>query len=141
MDAKDVAECKFFSPRKIGLADAGMRQSEDDRTAVIITPGGYGTLDELFEFLTLKQLRKLGTKYPVPILLLNYDDFYDPLLQYIDTLAAAGMISPEDRDLLIVCRSNEEALDALADFYDISMDHRTYVQRITSRRETAEVKI
>jgi hypothetical protein len=64
--------------------------------AIIIFPGGYGTMDELFETLTLLQTRKME-KINIPILL--YDrDFWTSIINF-DKLIECGFISPEDIDL------------------------------------------
>jgi len=56
--------------------------------AVIVLPGGFGTLDELFEVLTWNQL----TIHDKSILILNTDGFYDPLLQHLERLKQEGFL-------------------------------------------------
>jgi len=139
LNRNDVVECAFFGPRKIGLVDASMRQSEDDKTGIIVTPGGFGTLDEFFEFVTLKQLKKLGTKHPVPIIVMNYDGFYDDLISFLtNKCVEAGTINDFELDLFHIAESNEEALDILAATYNIPQEEHTYRERISNTREHAE---
>ena len=75
--------------------------------AVIVFPGGYGTLDELFELLTLVQTRKM-TK-PMPIVLFGTDYWRDVV--DFDALARHGMISPEDTGLVHRTDSVDDAYD------------------------------
>jgi uncharacterized protein (TIGR00730 family) len=117
---EDVAVCNYFGPRKIGLADAAMREKEDDRTAIIVLPGGFGTLDEWFEYVVLKQLRKLGSRFPVPILLMNYEGFYDHIITHLSEICVRnGTISEQELQLFHICRSNADALEILASTYNI----------------------
>ena len=129
-DTGEVVECEYFVPRKLGLVDAAMRENESDRTGVIVMPGGYGTMDEAFEFTVLKQLKKLGTKYDVPVVLMNYSGEYDGIEVFIDRAVKDGRISEEERNLFHICRSNQEVLDYFADFYKISAEQRTYHERL-----------
>jgi uncharacterized protein (TIGR00730 family) len=78
--------------------------------AFIALPGGFGTLDELAEVLTLSQLG-LHAK---PCGLLDVDGFFAPLVAYFDHAVAAGFLRPEHRALLAVERDPEALLDALA---------------------------
>src|SRR5438876_6646994 len=77
--------------------------------AFLALPGGYGTLEELFEIVTWKQLR-LHAK---PIGLLNVAGFFDPLLHWIDRAIAEDFIKPKQRDLLVVGQEIEPLLDRL----------------------------
>ena len=62
--------------------------------AFVILPGGFGTLDELFEALTLVQTRKVP---PFPIILAGDDEFWDGLLGWLSSsLLRRGKIGPED---------------------------------------------
>ncbi len=81
----------------------------------IVMPGGYGTLDELFNALTLIQTKKSKL---FPIILVG-KKHYGPLFDWIkDTLAENKLISPEDIDLINLVEEKEEVKKILSDFYD-----------------------
>ncbi|HNF71952.1 MAG TPA: TIGR00730 family Rossman fold protein [Chitinophagaceae bacterium] len=74
--------------------------------AFIVMPGGFGTLDELFEALTLIQTKKIKN-FPIVI----FDtQFHKDLIEYIDSMKKAGTISPEDLDLMLVTDSVDETV-------------------------------
>ena len=66
--------------------------------AFIVLPGGFGTIEEMFEMLTWLQLR-LQDK---PVGLLNVEGYFDSLLQFLQHAASEGLIRREHRDLLRV---------------------------------------
>jgi hypothetical protein len=77
--------------------------------ALVIFPGGFGTLDELFEILTLAQTEKLGKK----ILVIIYGrDYWQRTLNF-ESLVELGAISPGDLDLYRIVDSPEEAFERL----------------------------
>ena len=81
----------------------------------IVMPGGYGTLDELFNALTLIQTKKSKL---FPIILVG-KKHYGPLFDWIkDTLAENKLISPEDIDLINLVEEKEEVKKILSDFYE-----------------------
>jgi uncharacterized protein (TIGR00730 family) len=77
--------------------------------AFVALPGGYGTLDELFEILTWAQL---GI-HARPIGLLNTAGFFDPLLAWVDHMVREGFVRPRHRGLLRVEADVEALLDRL----------------------------
>src|SRR5204862_1746202 len=79
--------------------------------ALVIFPGGFGTLDELFEILTLAQTQKLAKK----ILVVIYGREYWTKLINFQTMADAGAISPEDLELFRIVDSPEEGFEYLRD--------------------------
>jgi len=83
--------------------------------ALVCFPGGFGTLDELFEVLTLQQTGKIRRR---PILLFGRD-FWSRLIDF-DHLVEHGMISPEDRSLYQYVETAEEAWAMLAKHYGFS---------------------
>ena len=86
----------YFSIRKFHFV---MRS-----VGAVLFPGGYGTLDELFELLTLRQV---GTKSPMPIVLFGRE-FWERLIDF-DFLAESGLISQDDLKLFHFADSAEEA--------------------------------
>jgi uncharacterized protein (TIGR00730 family) len=79
--------------------------------ALVIFPGGFGTLDELFEILTLAQTQKLAKK----ILVVIYGrEYWDRVLN-LHTMLKAGAIAPEDLELFKVVDSAEEGFEYLRD--------------------------
>lgn len=66
--------------------------------AFLIFPGGMGTLDELFEILTWKQLGM----HNKPIAILNINHYFDHLISFLDVAQERGLIKPSDRELLFV---------------------------------------
>jgi uncharacterized protein (TIGR00730 family) len=77
--------------------------------ALVVFPGGFGTLDELFEILTLVQTEKLSKSIEV---LLYGTDYWDRVLQ-LDSLAECGAIDGEDLFLLQRCDTVDEAFELL----------------------------
>jgi len=77
--------------------------------AFIALPGGFGTLEELFEVLAWHTL-KIHAK---PILLLNINGFYDKLLGFLDHCVTEGMLKPKNRALLLVSETIPGALAQL----------------------------
>lgn len=82
--------------------------------AFVIFPGGFGTLDELFESLTLIQTRRIQ-KFPV---ILYGSKYWSGLLTWMkDTMLADGNIDPEDIDLYQVVDKPEDVIKAIKKFY------------------------
>ena len=89
------------------------KQRMHDRSqGFIALPGGYGTLDELFEALTWSQL---GV-HQKPCGLLNVAGYFDPLLQFLDGGVRNGLLRPEHRELLLADSDPERLLDRLTAF-------------------------
>lgn len=76
---------------------------------VIALPGGYGTMDELFEILTWAQLRI----FMGPVGLLNVNGFYDLLLLQLDKMIEEGFLRAETRGLLVVAEDPAELLSKM----------------------------
>ena len=83
------------------------RLFEEFSDAFIITPGGLGTLDEIFEIITLKKLH-IHNK---PIVIFNMNHFYDSMLEMIDFMIKENTIPEDNRNLFKVCYTIEETLD------------------------------
>jgi uncharacterized protein (TIGR00730 family) len=80
----------------------------------IVMPGGFGTLDELFEAITLIQTKKIG-KFPI---VLVGRKFWSGLMEWIrTTLIEEGNISPHDLELISIVDTEQEVLEVIDTFY------------------------
>jgi uncharacterized protein (TIGR00730 family) len=80
----------------------------------VVLPGGFGTLDEMFEALTLIQTKKIAG---FPIVLVN-KSYWSGLMTWVnDVLLKEKNISPEDMELVQVVDTAEEAVTVIEDFY------------------------
>ena len=77
--------------------------------AMVVFPGGFGTLDEMFEMLTLKQTRKLDR--PLPVVVYGRK-FWKEIINW-DALVKQGVVDREDLELFKFCDSVDEAFDFL----------------------------
>jgi conserved hypothetical protein, DprA/Smf-related, family 2 len=106
--ANNVA-MKYFFTRKLML----VKESH----GFVCVPGGFGTLDEMFELLTLQQT---GKAEPTPIVLLDAPGgtFWMGLRRFMDEqLVASGVVSPDDFDRVVVTDSVDAAAAAITDFW------------------------
>jgi hypothetical protein len=83
--------------------------------ALVVFPGGYGTLDELFETLTLIQTKKIR---PFPVLIFGRA-FWERVIHF-DALVEEGTVSPEDIDLFTYVETAEEAWEIVSRTYRVS---------------------
>lgn len=98
----ELVLCDTMDERKTIMAE--------NSDAFITMPGGFGTLDELFEMLTWAQLG-IQSK---PVGLLNINGYFDPLIAMIDSMTASGFVRETHRALLISDNDPNALLDRLA---------------------------
>jgi uncharacterized protein (TIGR00730 family) len=97
----DVRVVNSMHERKLLMVEASQ--------AFIALPGGYGTLDELFEVLTWAQLRI----HQNPVGLLNVNHYFTPLLQFIENMVGSGFLTQQDRERILVSDSIDSLLSQL----------------------------
>jgi uncharacterized protein (TIGR00730 family) len=111
-------QVRHFFARKVAFAKYA--------SAFIATPGGFGTLDELLEVLTLIQT-KMGRRIPV---ILMGTEFWRGLIDWMQSsLVGEGMISPEDMNLIRVIDEPQGVVDAIFDFYQARGFYATAQER------------
>lgn len=109
MQAKEIAHERLTRLIVVETMHERKMMMNDLADGVIALPGGFGTLDELFEMLTWAQLG-LHTK---PIVLLNVEGYYNALLTCMATMVEQGFLQPNNASLLAPANTIEEALDLL----------------------------
>jgi hypothetical protein len=105
----EVAHQNLTELRVVDSMHVRKREMAERADAFMVLPGGYGTLEEMFEMVTWLQLGIHST----PIGALNVAGFFDPLLGFLRHAAAEGFIRPPHYDLLVVENSASLLLERL----------------------------
>lgn len=94
----------YFFTRKVGLTYSS--------EAYLGFPGGFGTMDEIFEVLTLIQTKKIEH---IPVILIGGKDFWEPLTNFIDHILKKSFktISEDDTDLYVVTDDEDEIIELI----------------------------
>lgn len=103
LNEDSVMNFNYFFMRKLWFAY--------NAKAFIVFPGGFGTMDEMFEMLTLIQTNKMGDNIP---LVLVGKEFFKTLIN-IETLEKYGLISEKDRNLFLITDDIEEAFNYITE--------------------------
>lgn len=120
-----LATFRYFFTRKLTF----MKESD----AFVMVPGGFGTLDEAFELLTLVQT---GKSYPVPIVLLDHpgSTYWSHWQSFVeDELLAGGRISEPDTSLYLHTHDPAEAVEYICSFYSCYHSIRYVGRRLVVR--------
>ena len=116
-EATELRVVKDMHERKATMAELA--------DAFIALPGGFGTIEELFEILTWAQLA-LHTK---PVGLLNVADYFDHLIRFVDHATAEGFLDTAHRDLLLVDERADGLLSKLRTYRRPEMDKVEWILR------------
>jgi len=104
-DCDEIIYTKNMQQRKEEL----LKRSD----AIIVMPGGIGTLDEFFEVLTLKKLKK----HDKAIVLYNCQNYYDTLIEMINFMTEEGVIQEEDNKLYKITNTADETLNYIENYW------------------------
>jgi len=100
-DVKDMIVTTDMGDRKKNMFERA--------DSVVALPGGVGTLEELTEAITLKQLGL----FKGPVVILNTLDFYEPLIQFLDTMIKGNFLRSEHKRMWSIATTPEEVIYAL----------------------------
>ena len=107
---REVAHAGLTELREVGTMHERKQLMYDLADGFVALPGGLGTLEELAEVTTWSQLG-LHAK---PVVLLDVDRFWDPLVAQLDRMVAVGLLKPANRELIQRATTPQDALAALA---------------------------
>lgn len=107
---REIAHTGLTTLHQVGSMHERKQRMYDLADAFVALPGGLGTLEELAEIATWSQLG-LHRK---PVVLLDVDGFWDPLVAQLDRMVAVGLLKPENRELL----SRATSCDAVFELID-----------------------
>ncbi|MEF8811146.1 MAG: TIGR00730 family Rossman fold protein [Bacteroidales bacterium] len=112
LNEKEIAHDQLHSLIEVNSMHERKKKMHDLSEAVIALPGGYGTLEELFEMLTWGQLGL----HQKPIALLNINGFYDPLRRLTDNMVEQGFLKQAYQDILLISNDIEQLIESMSQY-------------------------
>ena len=110
LSGREIAHTRLTSLELVQTMHQRKARIHELADAILVLPGGFGTLDELLEALTWAQIG-LHAK---PCILINTANYWDGLLAFIDTAVANGFIEARNRELMRVAANAADALEMAA---------------------------
>lgn len=114
--ALDTLEVTYHESNEL-VRVATMRERkallESEGDGYIVLPGGFGTLEEVAEIIVLKQLGYIDR----PVVFLNINNFWTPLLEFFSNLIEQQFVKAENRHLYYVADNPADALDYIGNYY------------------------
>jgi uncharacterized protein (TIGR00730 family) len=112
LSAKEIAHPNLTEMILVDTMHERKLKMNELADGVIALPGGFGTMEELFEMLTWGQLGL----HPKPIGILDSNGFYQHLIGFIDTMVRQGFLKKINQDMLLVGNSAEELLEKMNNY-------------------------
>lgn len=109
LKTKEIAHSNLSELITVQTMHERKAMMHDRSDAFIALPGGFGTMEELFEILTWAQLNL----HQKPVGVLNINGYYDALIQLIETMIAAGLLNEQYKGMLLISDSIEDLLSQL----------------------------
>jgi uncharacterized protein (TIGR00730 family) len=110
--SKEIAHPKLTELILVDTMHERKTKMNDLCDGVIALPGGFGTLDELFEMLTWGQLGL----HKKPIAILNVDGYYDALIAFVQTMTDKGLLKEVNQQMLLVSDTIDDLLDKMENY-------------------------
>jgi uncharacterized protein (TIGR00730 family) len=111
--SKEIAHKQLTELILVDTMHERKTKMNDLSDGVIALPGGFGTLDELFEMLTWAQLGL----HKKPIAILNVDGYFDSLIVFIQTMTEKGLLKEVNQQMLLVSDSIDDLLDKMENYF------------------------
>lgn len=111
LEGREIAHTGLTALERVATMHERKARMHELGDAILVLPGGYGTLDELFEAVTWAQLG-LHRK---PIVLIDTANYWAGLMTFLDTAVASGFLKERNRELIGVAAHADEALAMLAE--------------------------
>jgi uncharacterized protein (TIGR00730 family) len=112
LHVKEVAHTKLTELITVETMHARKALIEEMCEGAIALPGGFGTLDELFEMLTWGQLGL----HDKPVGILNTNGYFDPILSALDRMVEEGFLKDLNRDMVLVNNEIEKLVNAMRNY-------------------------